>query len=61
MLQASPTNGWTVMRHFHNEDAERKAAWTTLETTASKLFPKVEAVEYHSEVTYETWEKFAEQ
>lgn len=51
---------YTVMRHFHNEEAVRKAAWKTLETTASKLFPNVEAVEYHCEVTYATWEEFVD-
>jgi SAM-dependent methyltransferase len=47
-----------VMKLFHDEDAERAAAWSALENF-SKKFQHVNVVEYHSIVDYENWDAFA--
>lgn len=48
-----------VMRHFHNEDAERAAAWDVLENSWAKAFQSSCAVEYHSIVLYDDFDAFA--
>lgn len=48
-----------VMRLFHDEEAERAAAWKALSAFADE-FESVVAVEYHSVSSFDSWDSFAE-
>jgi ubiquinone/menaquinone biosynthesis C-methylase UbiE len=48
-----------VMKLFHNEEAERAAAWQALEAYA-KQFDLFDAFQYHSIVEFENWEAFVD-
>ncbi len=50
-----------VMRLFHNEDAERQAAWQSLHDLAAERFQEIQQFTYHDERTYESWDDFANQ
>lgn len=50
-----------VMRLFHDEDAERAAAWRALETLAVPHFASRVEYAYHSPIVFDAWEDFAAQ
>lgn len=49
----------TVMKFFHDEDAERAAAQASLRRVAVPAFGRWATYRYHSEIVYESFEAFA--
>jgi ubiquinone/menaquinone biosynthesis C-methylase UbiE len=49
-----------VMRLFHDEDAQREAAWNALEDIAKSGFRTAKSFQYHSFVQYDSWEMYAD-
>ena len=49
-----------VMKLFHNEDSSRAAAWQALEQFAIPAFHSAQAVTYHNERQFESFDEFAE-
>lgn len=50
-----------VMRLFHDEDAEREAAWRSLHEIAVPRFQEMSQFTYHDERQYESWDDFSDQ
>jgi ubiquinone/menaquinone biosynthesis C-methylase UbiE len=48
-----------VMKLFHNEDADRAAAWRALEQLAISAFHSAQVVTYHSYRQFDSYEDFA--
>ena len=48
-----------VMRLFHDEERERAAAWTALESIAVERFAMVRRFTYHGVRQYESFDDFA--
>ncbi|QEG22108.1 class I SAM-dependent methyltransferase [Mariniblastus fucicola] len=49
-----------VMRLFHDEDAERRAAWQSLHDIAAPKFEQMSQFSYYDERQFDSWDDFAD-